>query len=207
MGDNLATQVLNAIDRVTTSAEKSESYGTDVKKAFNAKLSEFGIDDVKITSVKRDGAETIVEFEHEDGESGDTVVFGADEDGAIAALSSDQEELGEDEMILMDIDLLDPKISEEGAIDLTNLSFLNQKALTALFTDYEEEKSDNKDERFKVKIRGGKKVKVNVLTGAKLAKAKKAAKKGARKRKGKKQSAAMKRAIAKGKKMAKKFRK
>jgi hypothetical protein len=130
------------------------------KEAFEKLLSKHGIDDVNV-SVEKDGTDYIVEFSNE--EDKEVLLFGVDEEGDAysLSLSGDIDVLGT-EADIVDLSCVEPAMTEQGKLDLTDLSWMNKNIFNTFFSESVEESEVTDEVRMKVAIRGGKKVKVPI---------------------------------------------
>lgn len=177
-----------------------------IKSSFEGILKKFGFDLITVDGVSAEkGGDTVVTFGDPEGQL--DVLFSYDEDdgGQATILDPDKDLLDdeEDELDIIELDPLDPKLMDFGdgvmGLDLLNLKWLTEAAMQAILTvgdliDTQKDAGDGDEEgeiqeRSVVVIRGGKKVRLPLVRKRRrrrlTAKQKAAIKRGARKRKAK----------------------
>lgn len=155
-----------------------------IKNALNKKLEEFDFDVTVDFVAAEDLSDVLVDFVN--GDDAVSVLFSyTDEDGADATILEDSDEDEDEELDVVDLDSLNPKIIKlengEKAIDLVNLDWLTEDGILDILAESEIE------ERSVSVVRGGKKVRKKLVRRKRRkrlsSKAKAANRRGARKRK------------------------
>lgn len=142
----------------------------DEAEAFQNILKEQGIDDVDVDIIK-DGSDYIVSLQHE--EDKEVLVFGVDGEGDAYCMStSGVEDPLDTENDVVDLQTCEPALKEDGTLDMTNLSWMNKSVVQALFSEALDEDTEDKnvdvEEKVRIAIKGGKKVKIPVKLRKKI---------------------------------------
>lgn len=146
------------MDLLEPMEESALSTTSKVEKAFNTLLKRCSIPDIMVEA-ERDGDNWIVSLTDEEGDT-ETIVFGVDEEIPYAIVVGDQEDTEEGNITEFG-DL--PGSMKNGVVNLENLSWLTKDVFLSLLS------SDDSDvqEKFKIIIRDGKKIKKKIRIGRK----------------------------------------
>lgn len=145
----IANCVLSLLEKQRTGTCQAEV------DAFQELLQNNGIEDVNVV-IEKDGKDFFVTLS--DDVDSETLIFGVDEEEDAYCTSLDDFDELADFADTIDLQPADPIFAEDGSLDLTKLSWINQSIFAAIFS----EAVDDTDEKIKTVIRKGKKVKIVV---------------------------------------------
>lgn len=164
VNDLLGMLEKNVVEGVSCQAESD---------AFAELLKEHGADGIKV-DITKDGSDYIVCLEDQDGDK-EVLVFGVDEEeNAYCIPLSGEIDAFDNEADVIDLQTCEPTLSEDGDLDMTNLKWMNKSVVMALFSEAlseEEAEADPEvsvDEKVRIAIRGGKKVKIPIKLRKKI---------------------------------------
>lgn len=146
----LANRVLELIEK-----KERKAYQAEID-AFQELLQNNGVSGFDV-NVEKDGKDYFVTLS--DGKDEETLLFGVDEEDDAYCMSLDDGDVLDDFADCLDLQPANPSFLEDGSLDMTDLSWINQSNFAMLF-DADEEVV----EKMKTVIRKGKKVRIIVRT-------------------------------------------